>query len=218
MTGHNGKRRRRNALAAGALGLGAAGGAVAVSGSGRPLAILQDDGDVPNQVLVFAYDYNPGLSFGVINRLQQQTVDRILGQSVGDNGDEIVSDPTEFNGYIAQYQSDDALGEYLLVFVREETLDTDTTYQFNPGDATFFNTDINLLQSGLGSGGSEGTTTEAEDGETTTEAEDGETTTEAEEGGTTTTDGETPDETTTAPPDETTTEGVAVETTTSGNG
>ncbi|WP_157971565.1 twin-arginine translocation signal domain-containing protein [Halorussus litoreus] len=141
---------KKGALASSAVALG-----VASTGS-TTANTVQDDGNVPNQVLVFAYDYNPGLSFGVINRLQQQTVNRILGQSIGDNGDEVVSDPTEYNGYIAQYQSDDALGEYLLVFVREETLATDTTYQFNPGDATFFNTDINLLQSGLGSGGGDG--------------------------------------------------------------
>ena len=136
---------KKGAVASGTVALG-------VAGTGTVTAVVQQENH-PNQALMFAYDYHPNLSFGVVDRLQQQTVDDILGRTTGENGDQIVSDPTEYNGYVIQYQPDDGMGEYTFVFVRDETLSTETTYQFTPGDVTYFNTDVNLLQVGLGNGG-----------------------------------------------------------------
>jgi len=210
------------ALASTAVALGIAG-----TGTTAARTAMQDGNGAPSQVMVFSYDYSPGLPFEVVNRLQQQTVDSVLGQTVGENGDQLVNDPTEYNGYVVQYQSGDGtIGEYTMVFVRDETLTGDTTYEFTPGDVTFFNTDVTLLQAGLQR--TEGEESETDDEETTEEDEtptedqetteegdetptdDGETTQEADETPTETT----PDETT---PDETT-EQVVVEPTPPGDG
>ena len=156
---------RKKTVAAGALGLGATAVGLASRGASQrsELALQQ----VPGQALVFAYDYNPGLSFTVINRLQQGTVDTVLGREVGQNGDPIVSDPADYNGYVIRYQPDQDAGEYALVFVREATLEIGGTLQFGT-DATFFNTQANLITAGLESGDGE---TETPTDETTTETE-----------------------------------------------
>ena len=141
---------KKGALASGAIALGAAGSGTAAAESSS----LQQQ---PSQVLMFAYDYHPSRSIQVVNQLQQQTINTILGQSVGQNGNQIVSDPTEYNGYIVQYESGDGgAGEYTLAFSRDQPLSTDQSYQLTPGNATFFNSDINLLQVGVGGGGGGG--------------------------------------------------------------
>lgn len=166
---------KKGALASSALAL-----SLASSGTTAASSTAQQQ---PSQVLVFVYDYNPGISFEVTDRLQQGTVDGILGRSVGgDDGSPIVTDPADYNGYVVRYQPDQDAGEYALVFVREGTLDTERTYVLET-DATFFNNEANLLTAGIGSVDGEETTTDedgttTEDGGETTTEEDDETTTE----------------------------------------
>ena len=139
---------KKGALASGAVALGL--GATDTAGAAEAL-----QQQVPGQVLVFAYEYNPGLPFEVINRVQQGTVDSILGRQIGDNGQAIVSDTADYNGYIIRYQPDQDAGEYAIIFVRDDTLQLGSTFSFQT-DATFFNTQVNLLTAGLSSTGGGG--------------------------------------------------------------
>ena len=171
-------------LAASGLGVGIAGSGLAADADERRANRARQQ--VPGQVLVFGYEYNPGLSFEVVNRVQQGTVDSILGRGVGQDGP-IVNDTADYNGYVIRYQPGQDAGEYGFVFVREGTLGIGDRFSFGT-DATFFDTQVNLITAGLTSGRAEEaaeTTTEAQTTETETETETRtETTTEA---GTTTT-------------------------------
>ena len=196
--------RTKRVLAMAGVGAGVAGSGL-VAGSDRGGDGFAAQQQVPDQVLVFAYEYNPGLPFEVINRVQQGTVDSILGRQVGENGQTIVSDTADYNGYIVRFQPDQEAGEYAIVFVREDTLQLGSRFSFQT-DATFFNTQANLLTAGLSSGSADGGQQETET--TETETTETETTAPAE-----TTEAET------TPANETTTQEVLVnETTTEGGG
>ena len=116
----------------------------------------------PSQTLLFAYDYYPGRTLNVVAQLQQSVTRQILGQE-GEDDDAIVSDTSEWNTYIANYQLDgDTPGEYVLVFTRGGQLDD----EFQLGTtATFFSDEFNLLEISVenGGGGGGGTPT-PEDG------------------------------------------------------
>jgi hypothetical protein len=104
-----------------------------------------------NTGLVFVDDYRPGVPFQVVSRMQQTTVNDILGTEV--NGP-VVTDPTDYNGYIYTYQGCGG-GNYGLAFVREGNIQQDQTYSFS-ADATFFSNDIQLLEAGMQQGGGGG--------------------------------------------------------------
>ncbi|WP_137287340.1 twin-arginine translocation signal domain-containing protein [Halorussus salinisoli] len=135
---------KKGALASGAVALGLASTETAAAESN-----LQQQ---PSQALVFGYEYNPGISYEVISLLQQGTVDSVLGRQVGDDGRSIVQDTADYNGYVIRYQPDQAAGEYALVFVRDGSLQSGQTYQFGT-DATFFNSQVNLITAGISTGG-----------------------------------------------------------------
>jgi hypothetical protein len=166
------------AVGAGVLGIGVTSRSL-LGGSERSA----DATLVPNQALVFGYDYNPGVPFRIVNLLQQGTVGAILGREV--NNRTIVSNTDDYNGYVVRYQPDSNASEYAFVFVREDTLTPNQVYRFGTR-ATFFNSATNLITADIS----------PDDAETTTPAD--ETTTPADE---TTTPA---DETTTAREDETT--------------
>lgn len=152
---------KKGALVSGALALGVGGSETAAADT----AVLQD----VNQGLVFGYEYNPGLQFEVVNRLQQSTVDSVLGRQVGEDGRAIVQDPADYNGFVIRYQPDQDASEYAFIFIREGSLSSGETRTLST-DATFFNSRANLLTVGVGSGdggGDEETTTTTEEGETT---------------------------------------------------
>ncbi len=104
-----------------------------------------------NTGLVFVNDYQPGVPLQVVSRMQQTTVNQILG---GQQDGQPVVDPTDYNGYIYNYQGCGG-GNYGLAFVRETNLQQGQTYSFAT-DATFFNNQIQLLEATLQRGGGGG--------------------------------------------------------------
>ncbi|WP_135824531.1 hypothetical protein [Halorussus ruber] len=160
---------------------------------------MQENAQEPNTALVFVDSYKPGIGFRPISRVQQPTVNQILGYidpANPDPADGAVVDPADWNGYIVRYQNCGP-GNYELVFLREGLLETGQTYSFTT-NAVFFNNELGLLESEIqrgagpaGQGAAEETTGDetqeaeqegAEETATTTE----ETTTTAEEPATTT--------------------------------
>ena len=112
---------------------------------------------------MFAYDYFPGRTLQTVARLQQSVSRQILGQETEDDG-QLVSDTSEWDTWLAQYQVDDMGGEYVLVFTRNgqvsDSLQLGTS-------ATFFSDEFNLLEVVV-SGDGDGTPT-PEDGTPTPE-------------------------------------------------
>jgi hypothetical protein len=142
---------KKGVLASSAAALGFAGsGSVSGEISDGNQRLLQQQ---PGTGLVFVDDYNPGVQFTVVSRVQQTTVNQILGQTVDDN--QVVQDPTDYNGYIVTYSQNCAPGSYNLVFVRQTSLEEGQTYSFSR-DATFFNNQIQLLESTIQTGGGGG--------------------------------------------------------------
>lgn len=143
----------KRALTAGGLGLalGVLGAATNASDSRRDETDSERDVECtlrPDLALVFAYDYHPGMSFWPTDRLPQETVNAILGRRA-DGSSAVVPDPTEYRGYVGRArQNRDAPGEYTFVFVREETLRRDRRYRLT-ADATFFASQLRLLQVGI---------------------------------------------------------------------
>lgn len=169
-----------------------------------------------NTALTFVDDYMPGVGFRAVSRVQQPTVNRILGYVNPASPDEsqgAVVDPADWNGYIVNY-TECGPGNYNLVFLREGALEEGQTYSFTT-DAVYFSHRLQLLEAPLQTG--DEAAQQAEEGEqqaeqqteeeTTTEETTAEETTEE----TTTTTEETTDETTTTTEETTTT---AEETTT----
>lgn len=163
----------KRALTAGGLGLGL-GALAAATNAGDPERDADDaEREIecaarPELALVFAYDYQPGMSFRPTDRLPQETVNAILGRRV--DGSLVVPDPTEYRGYVGRvHLNGDAPGEYTFVFVREETLQRDRRYQFT-ADATFFASRLRLLQVRIRpASGTETATTVTRESETTQE-------------------------------------------------
>ncbi|MFC4448267.1 hypothetical protein [Halorussus aquaticus] len=195
---------KKKALAAAGFALGLAGsGSVAGDTMKRQQTQPQDG----LQALVFVSDYQPSVGFQVVSRIQQPTVNQILGYvnpADPNQGDGAVVDPTDWNGYITNYQGCGP-GNYNLVFLREGTLQQGQTYSFTT-DAIFFSNRLQLLESEIqrGAGAAAGQETEGA-GQTQTETTPEETTT---EGTTTTTEGTT----TTTEGTTTTTEGTTTTT------
>jgi hypothetical protein len=129
---------RRSFLKKGALATSAV--ALGLSASGTAAA-------APDQALVFGYEYNPGTSFQVVNPLQQGTVNSILGRSI--NGQTIVSNTDDYNGYVIRYQPDQNASEYAMVFSRG-TFGQNETAEFGT-NATFFNSAANLISADVSS-------------------------------------------------------------------
>ena len=103
----------------------------------------------PTQTLMFTYDYYPGRTLDIIARLQQSVTRQILGQETEDDG-EIVSDSSEWDTHIAQYQTgDNGGGEYTLVFTRNGQVGDQLQLETS---ATFFNDEFNLLEVTVGGG------------------------------------------------------------------
>ncbi len=139
---------KKGALATGALalGLGSAGSASAQDG---------------NQVLVYTYDYHPGVSFRVTNSLEQSTVVSLLERPGGGDVPEI-SQPDNYSGWIVRYnlgEGDAAITTFL--FSQDANLSTGDQHMLS-GDASIFSSELNLLSANLssGDGGNGGTTTQ----------------------------------------------------------
>ncbi|WP_128475964.1 hypothetical protein [Halorussus pelagicus] len=147
---------------------------------------MQENAQQPNTGLVFVDDYRPGIGFRVVSRIQQPTVNEILGYvdpANPDRGDGAVVDPTDWNGYLVDQQKC-GLGNYNLVFLREGLLEEGQTYSFTT-DAIFFSNSLQLLEArirrgaGQAAGQDAGDETTEEGGtETQPEATTEETTTE----------------------------------------
>ena len=113
-----------------------------------------------NYGLVFVNDYKPGVGFRAVSRVQQPTVNSILGyvnpaSPAGSDG--AVVDPADWNGYIINYQNCGP-GNYELVFLREGLLQEGSTYSFTT-NAVFFSNRLQLLEAQIqqGTGGAQET-------------------------------------------------------------
>ncbi|WP_132058282.1 hypothetical protein [Halorussus amylolyticus] len=126
----------------------------------------------PELVLVFANDYYSNALFRPIDRVPQRAVNAVLGHQTS-GGNPVVSDPTDYNGYIVLVkQTPNVPGEYTFALVNEGTLQEDRWYRFTD-DVVFFDARVGLLSVAVTTdGGVQETTTEA----TTTEATNAETT------------------------------------------
>ncbi|WP_276301629.1 hypothetical protein [Halorussus lipolyticus] len=138
---------KKGVLASSAVALGLAG-----SGS----VIGQENAQEPNTALVFVNDYKPGVSFSPVSRLQQPTVEQILGYvdpanpNDADASPGAVVDPDDWNGYMIHYQ-DCGPGNYDVIFLREGLLQQDQTYSFTT-NAVFFSNRLGLLEATIESG------------------------------------------------------------------
>ncbi|WP_128475965.1 hypothetical protein [Halorussus pelagicus] len=140
---------KKGALASSAVALG-----LASSGSTG----AQENAQEPNTGLVFVDSYKPGVGFQLVSRLQQPTVEGILGYvdpaNPGQSSGAVV-DPDDWNGYIINYQGCGP-GNYEMIFLREGLLEQGTTYSFTT-NAVFFSNQLGLLESeiqqGTGGGG-----------------------------------------------------------------
>lgn len=142
----------------------------------------------PRLILAFADDYRVGVSFEVMNRLPQGTVNDVLD---GDDGT-VVNNPTEYTGYVVELYPDDDTSEYTFVFVRDGRLSSDTRYQFDD-DVTVFSIGLNLLEVGIQSEDASSDSDESTQ-EETTETPEGDESTPDDETATTEEETETPEE------------------------
>ncbi|WP_458185973.1 twin-arginine translocation signal domain-containing protein [Haladaptatus sp. NG-WS-4] len=129
---------KKGALATGALALGL-GSAGSASAQGQ-------------NVLVYTYDYHPGVQFRVVNALEQSTTVRLLQRPGGGNVPEI-SQPDDYNAYLIRYQLGGGGGQgqiTTIVFGRDLSLSQGDTRRFS-GDASIFSSTLNLLSTSLGS-------------------------------------------------------------------
>ena len=140
---------KKGALASSALALGLGSGTTA----GASSSIQQNQ---PSQALMFSFDYHPGRTLQVIAALQQSITRQILGQQVGGDGNEIVSDTSDWSTVLGQYQvGGDGSGEYVLVFVRGGNLQQGDQLQVST-PASFFSEAVNLLEVSVSAGGGGG--------------------------------------------------------------
>ncbi|WP_458188587.1 twin-arginine translocation signal domain-containing protein [Haladaptatus sp. NG-WS-4] len=149
---------KKGAIGAGALalGLGSAGSASAQEA---------------REILVYTYDYHPGVQFRVVSTLEQSTTVRLLQRPGGGNVPEI-SQPDDYNAYLIRYQlggGDGAQGQITtVIFGRNLSLSQGNTRRFT-SDATIFSSQLNLLssrfQGGGGDGGGGTTTTTTQGGQ-----------------------------------------------------
>ncbi|WP_168215992.1 twin-arginine translocation signal domain-containing protein [Halorussus marinus] len=154
---------RRSFMKKGALASSAAALGLASSGSVAGDTLKQQDGvQQASTGLVFVDDYKPGVEFEAVSRVQQPTVNQILGyvdpSQQGEDGNQqqsqAVVDPTDWNGYIFNYTGCGP-GNYNLVFLREGALAEGETYSFTTS-AVFFDNEVQLLESQIQSGGGGG--------------------------------------------------------------
>ena len=135
---------KKGALASGALALGLG------SGTAAGEANLQQQ---PSQTLMFGYDYQPSRTLQHVSRLQQSVTRTILGQQIGDDGQAVVSDTSEWTTHLAYYQTQgDVPGEYVLLFTRSGQVSQGDQLSLG-SSATFFSDEINMLEVTLGGGG-----------------------------------------------------------------
>lgn len=124
---------KKGAVAAGGIALGAASTDTAAAQQRR-------------QVLVYSYEYHPGLPFRVIAPLQQSTTVRALRRPNGQTVPEI-SQPDDYNGYVITYGLGGAqrstAGITTFLYSRQ-TLNTGQTYRTGV-NATVFSSQLNLL-------------------------------------------------------------------------
>ncbi|UPV74487.1 hypothetical protein M0R89_00095 [Halorussus limi] len=180
--------------------------------------MTQENTQQPNTGLAFVGDYQPGVGFRPVSRIQQPTVNQILGYvdpANPDGGDGAVVDPTDWNGYVVNYLGCGP-GNYNLVFLREGLLQQGQTYSFTT-DAVYFSHRLQLLEARIQRGAGQAGQQAGAQGETTGQGEAETTTQEATTQETTAPEGTpTTEQTTTAPEGTTTTttETTATETTT----
>ncbi|WP_225741191.1 twin-arginine translocation signal domain-containing protein [Halorussus halophilus] len=128
---------KKGAVAAGGLALGAASADSAAAQQSR-------------NVLVYSYQYYPGVRFRVIAPLQQSTTVRALRRPGGQTVPEI-SQPDDYNGYVITYRlstggdTDRAAGITTFAFTRQN-LQTGRNYRIGV-DATVFSSRLSLLSS-----------------------------------------------------------------------
>ncbi|WP_229380236.1 calcium-binding protein [Haloterrigena salifodinae] len=141
---------RRSFMAKGAL----ATGALTLGTGAFGTATVGAQGD---QVAVFANNYYPGGNFDVIAPLQTSTTVEVL-QLEGETIPEI-SQPDEWSGHIIRYDIGQQSGITTFLFVRGQSLSADDSGTMGE-EASVLSSDLNLLNTTLGSSGATTDTTE----------------------------------------------------------
>lgn len=130
---------RRSFMKKGAV----AAGAVALGGAATGTAAAQGA-----RVLVFSYDYYPGVQFRVRAPLQASTTVRILRRQNGQRVPEI-DNPSDYNGYVISYNvgNQGQGGIYTFLFTRRN-LQNGSTHRLS-GQAQVFSSALNLLDTNI---------------------------------------------------------------------
>lgn len=100
-----------------------------------------------DRVLVFSYDYYPGVEFDVVSQLQTSSTVRILQTIEGENVAEI-SQPDEYTGHVIRYNIGGSVGITSFLFARNQS--------FSAGDsetlsetASMFSPQLNLMETSI---------------------------------------------------------------------
>jgi len=110
--------------------------------------------------IVFAYDYYPGVSFDVTTQLQQSTTVNIL-DGPEDEGIPEIDNPSDYNGYVVSY---DLEGNSIYAYMfTTSNVQQDDTLTFGD-DASYFSTDLNLVETSVSTDGGGGDTTGGDTG------------------------------------------------------
>ena len=97
----------------------------------------------PSQMLLFARNYVPGATFGVVDQLPQAVVAGILGRKRG--GDPVIWDTADYEAsLVTDRVRGNTPGEYFLVFV-DGTLQNEQQYAFG-ADAVVFASHLALIE------------------------------------------------------------------------
>jgi len=128
-----------------------AAGAIGGLGASSVVSAQQDGGGQQGETaLAFAYDFYPGVEFMVDASLQESvTVDILNGPD--DDGIPEIDNPSDYNGYVIHYDVGDT-PTYSFAFSTGQ-LQTDSMYMFSQDQASYFSTDLNLIESSAESGG-----------------------------------------------------------------
>jgi|GEM_PF-2135376 len=131
-----------------------AAGAIGGLGASSVVSAQQDGGGQQGgTALAFAYDFYPGVDFMVDASLQESvTVDILNGPD--DDGIPEIDNPSDYNGYVIHYDVGDT-PTYSFAFSTQQ-LQTDSTYMFSQDQASYFSTDLNLIESSAESSGGGG--------------------------------------------------------------
>lgn len=99
------------------------------------------------RVLVFSYDYYPGINFDVVSQLETGTTVSIL-QTVDEETVPEISQPDEYTGHIIRYDIGGSVGITAFLFSRDVSLDAGDSGTLSDMGSMFSPT-LNLMQTSV---------------------------------------------------------------------